>query len=396
MNEQQLKELQEKFFTAFDSVMEDKLKAVVGPMVAANVKDIVENLRVERALYGQDRTGLKDSVKLDFAKAVQSAAFNTRIDVKANEALIEGQDNRGGYLVSTEVAAAIQRIAASVGLIMSQCQRWPLATDELDIPAYTGSFLSGEYLDVDAVGSVTGLTFAQARLITKTWQLAFIVGKALLADASVNLADWLLALAGEALANMIDKQGFNGNSDPFIGILNDPDVNVVTLPSGETKPSLYKVIDDSSTLIGTVEESVLPGAAFYMEKSVWAVLRAQKGTNEYILPYAGAVSNNVLAQFPTQGGVRPAGEILGYPVFTTRHLPTATTGSAISTKIIIFGNLKAFAYGDKGAMEVEQFNSGNFGKEVALAQQRGIVLSHRHALVSTLPKAFAVAKTAAA
>jgi len=47
----------------------------------------------------------------------------------------------------------------------------------------------------------------------------------LLADASVNVADWLLALGGEALANMIDYQGFVGGAntgDPFLGVLNYP------------------------------------------------------------------------------------------------------------------------------------------------------------------------------
>ena len=45
------------------------------------------------------------------------------------------------------------RIAASVGTIMKQCQMWPMKTDELCIPNYTGSFLTGSYIGVD-IGSV--------------------------------------------------------------------------------------------------------------------------------------------------------------------------------------------------------------------------------------------------
>src|SRR5205823_2818019 len=117
---------------------------------------------------------------------------------KANEPLIGEQDNRGGYLVQPEVAAAILRIAASVGTIMKQCQKWTMKTDELGIPNYTGSFLTGAYLGVDLVGTVQGLTFGQAVLIARKWQLAFAVGNDLLNDASVQLGDWLLAMAGEA------------------------------------------------------------------------------------------------------------------------------------------------------------------------------------------------------
>ncbi len=152
-----------------------------------------------------------------------AARRSSIVDTKANEALIEEQDNRGGYLVSREIADAIMRIAASVGTIMSQAAKWTMTSDELAVPNYTGAFLKGAYLGVDAPGPVTGITFGQAQLIAKKWQLAFVVGNDLLADASVNVADWLLALGGEALANMIDYQGFVGGAntgDPFLGILN--------------------------------------------------------------------------------------------------------------------------------------------------------------------------------
>jgi len=78
--------------------------------------------------------------------------------------LIEQQDGRGGYLVQPEYAAAILRIAASVGTIMKQCQQWPMKSDELGIPNYTGAFLTGSYVGVDLPGTVTGLTFGQAVL----------------------------------------------------------------------------------------------------------------------------------------------------------------------------------------------------------------------------------------
>ena len=132
MNETIVKQLEEKMAAVFDSVMEEKLKTVVGDLVASETRKIVEELRLERALTGKDRTGLTDEQKTSFVEIAKAAAG---IKTKANEALIEEQDNRGGYLVPKEVAAAIVRIAASVGIVMSQAQKWPLNTDELDIPA---------------------------------------------------------------------------------------------------------------------------------------------------------------------------------------------------------------------------------------------------------------------
>lgn len=400
MTPEQETQFVEKLTKSFDGVIEAKLKEVVGAQMAAETKSIVEMLRSERAFNGADRTGMDEAQKKDFAKMVKDIA-NDNYRAKANEALIEEQDNRGGYLVPKEVANAIVRIAASVGVVMSQAQKWPMGTDQLGVPAYTGSFLEGEYLGVDVAGAVTALTFDQADLIIKKWQLAFVVGNDLLSDSPVQLADWLLALGGEALANMVDKQAFIGAGAPFVGILNDTGVTVYNLgdstTSGQTTFASFK-LEDASNMIGTVEESVLEGAAFYFSKTVWAKIRVarESASGAYLLPQVGAPSTVLLDNYAGMiGGARPVGEMLGYPVFSVRHLP-ANSATAVSTKFAAFGNMKAMAYGDKGDMRVAQHSSGSFGgKEIALADQTGLVYKHRHALVLTLPAAFVVARTSA-
>lgn len=422
MESKEFADIKAMHITAFDEVMKEKLVPIIGQEVADSVQKTVAALKFQRETVGRDMTGLNDSMKKDFVKVAHSALrgkFN--IDVKANEALIEEQDNRGGYLVSREIADAIMRIAASVGTIMNQATKWDMTSDELAVPNYTGAFLTGAFLGVDAPGVVTGLTFGQSQLIVKKWQLAFVVGNDLLADASVNVADWLLALGGEALANMIDYQGFVGGAttgDPFLGILNQPtsltvqpngqNTNKVYLggssTSGSTTFAKYAVMDDSSQLIGSLEESVLDGAAFYMNRTLWAKLRTQKDTaGNYILPYAGWAKPTPAMEDHVAGGpIKPAGEILGYPVYTNRWMPAVGASSVngfsdgASNPCVIFGNMKSMAFGDKGEMEVDQFTSGSFGgKEIALADQRGIVYRRRFALSATLLRAFAIGFTSA-
>lgn len=393
MDEKQLEAIKSQLQTVVDDVMEKRLGDAISPLVAKETRAIVEKLQLERSLFGHDRTGMNEDQKTAFVEVVKAAAG---IKTKANEALIGEQDSRGGYLVSKEVENAILRIAASVGLIMSQAQKWPMGTDEKGIPNYTGAFLEGEFLGFDAAGGITGVNFGQANLITKKWQLAFVVGNDLLADADVQLADWLLALGGEALANMVDKQGFVGTGAPFIGVLNHNDVTVYTLPTGHDTFAEFDVVVDAADTIANLEESVLEGSAWYMNRTVWAKLRTQKDTaGNFILPQAGAASANILTNNPTGGGIRPAGEMAGFPVYTTRHLP-GIGASAVSTKFIIFGNMKALAFGDKGEMTVSQHESGTFGgKEIALADQRALVLKKRVALTVALGAAFVVVKTAA-
>ncbi len=379
-------ELAEDIKSHLDSAVQEKVQTLIGDERAAIVREAVESMRLEKAVLGQDKTGLSDAQKADFAKFVKNVALQT----KANEALIGEQDTRGGYLVPSEVANAILRIAATVGVAMSQCARWDMKGDELDIPSYGGSFLEGEYLGVDAAGNVTGITFKSAKLIAKSWQLAFVVGRDLLAEATPAVGEWLLALAAEALANMVDKQVFTGSGNPFVGILSHADVTAYSLSTGNTAFTSYKVVDDSSDVIANVEESVLDSAAFYFSRTVWAKLRAQKDTaGNYLLPQLGSL----LTVNPKNGGPRPAGEILGFPVYTVRHLP-AVGASASGTKFGAFGSLKAVALGMKGEMEMDRFTSGTFGgKEVALARQLGMVMGNRHAAVIALPAALTTIKT---
>jgi len=400
-------QLEETFKSTMDAMLGEKLTKLVGAQVAETVKSVVEKMRIDAVVSGKDVSGLTEKAKKDFAEVAIAMARKMTVDTKANEALIEQQDNRGGYLVSVEVADAILRIAASVGTVISQAQRWTMKTDELGIPNYTGSYLTGAYLGVDTAGTVTGLTFGQALLVAKRWQLAFAIGNDLLADASVNLANWLLAIAGESLANMIDQQGLVGTGAPFMGILNNSAVPTYALGTGKTKfsntnattPDGFEVLVDGSAMIAQLEESILDGAAFYCHRTVWAAWRVQKDTaGNYILPYA-AWAPETLTQIKAGGPIKPAGYILGYPVYTNRWMPTLPTGNVatISTQFAIFGNMEAMAFGDKGEMRVEQFMSGAFGgKEIALADQQAIVYKHRHALVLALPKAFVNAVTPAA
>lgn len=419
-----LKSVEETVSKGFNDFMEKQLVPTMEEISVKNARKVVEAIMIERYVKGRDVTGLDTEQKIAFAKQVQSVfrgnkegallvkelpGFNT----KANEALIEEQDNRGGYLVQPEVAAAILRIAASVGTIMKQCQQWPMRTDELGIPNYTGSFLTGSYVGVDLPGSVTGLTFGQAVLIARKWQLAFTVGNDLLADASVQLADWLMAMAGEALANMVDQQGFIGGSGttsnsttvagPFVGIMQVPNTNLYycgnSSTSGKTHFGDFDPVKDAANVVATLEESILDGAAWYMHRTVWAQM-AQTLASTSGIPYlflgGFAANGSGLEKDPLGGPTKPAGHMLGFPVYTNRWLPQLPSGNAAAanTAFAIFGNLKACAFGDKGDMRVAQFESGSFGgKEIALADQRGIVYKHRHAFVVVLPKAFTIIST---
>jgi hypothetical protein len=211
-------ELAEDIKSHLDSAVQEKVQTLIGDERAAIVREAVESMRLEKAVLGHDKTGLTDAQKSDFAKFVKNVALQT----KANEALIGEQDTRGGYLVPSEVANAILRIAATVGVAMSQCARWDMKGDELDIPSYGGSFLEGEYLGVDAAGGVTGITFKSAKLIAKSWQLAFVVGRDLLAEATPAVGKHVDAVqTGKSILNVKNLARLGWGSGPTYSVYSD-------------------------------------------------------------------------------------------------------------------------------------------------------------------------------
>lgn len=387
------KKLVSEVRSAIDEILQDRLKTIVGKEVADAVRTTVDKMHMEKAVWGYDRSLLSDDQKSMFAKVVHAAAFGR----KSNEELIVESDDRGGILIPPDVASAIVRVARTVGLAMSQAMPWPMKGDSLTVPAYVGSVLEGEFLGVNAAGSLTSISFEHANLFVKKWQLAFALGNDLLDDASVQLGEWLVSLAAEALANMVDKQVFAGTGNPFVGILQHDDVTAVTLGTGKDTFEEFDVIGDSSLVMGSMEESLLDGSAFYYHRTVWANLRVQKDDAGQFLLGAGlgtVPAQSFLSADPKSlAGPRPVGYVLNAPVYTCRHLP-ALSASAASTKFGVFGNLKCVAYGEKGNMTVEKFTSGTFGgKEIALADQQALVMKKRFGTAITLPEGLLTIQT---
>lgn len=394
MDEKQMKELTAQLTTEFeksvDTYMEAKFADAIGEKAAAEVKKAVEKARVDSAIAGKDITGLSTDDKTSFANTVKDVASGSYRAKAAS--MISEVDSMGGYLLPKEVARAILRISESVGLVMSQAQKWSFNGNELGIPAYTGSVLSGEYLGVDAAGTNTAesIGLEQETIVKKKWQLPFALGNDLIKASPVQLADWLLALAGEAVANMVDKQAFKGAGRPFSGITDLTTTNTFTAAAGHNTTAEIDLTDISGA-VAKLPVSLRKGAAWYLDPVVWATLRAMKdGASHYVLPQAGAVSNGVLANNPTGGAVVPSGELLGYPVFETSHILTpATSATDINGQTaIIFGNMRGVSMSD-GEMSVDTFKSGTFGgKEIGLSDQTALVFKNTHGLVVSQPKSF--------
>ena len=389
------KTTEEKFLAELrdtvDKALAQNIEKVAGEAVSNKVKEIVNAMRLEKAVFGRDISGISDETKIAFMKDVKAISRGEKA------AILSNNDSTGGYLVPQEVHAGIFRIAASVGIVARDAQYFPMSTDTFDIPRYTGADLLGGYLGEDVEGSETDVTFGDARLQVATWYTIFRIGNTLLADANVNVADWLLALAAEGLSARMDKEGFIGGSyagSPFVGLLTSSDVTAYAMPNGGSQTTFASfTADNASDVIAQVKESILPGCAFYFHRTVWAKIRQVKTASG---TYTVGQNNSMIAANFKKYGIQPAGVLWDYPVYTTDYLP-ANSATAVSTKFGLFGNLKlALFIGDRGAVEVSKSDSATVGgKNVFTANQTAIRVLHRHAIAVGLPSAAVTIATAA-
>lgn len=383
-----LETLKGEFKGIVEESMKENIAAIVGKELAEKTAAIVSKIRSERSA-GNDISGVSDEMKIAFIKDIKAISRGEKA------AILSNSDATGGFLVPTELHAGIFRIAASVGLVARDAQMFPMSTDTLDIPRYTGADLLGSYQGEDVEQTETGVTYGDARLQVATWSVIFRVGNTLLNDATVNVADWLLALAAEGLSARMDKEGFVGGTyagSPFTGVLGSSEVTQYVMSSTKTTFGSFDA-DEASDVIAQVKESILANCAFYFHRTVWAKIRQKKTANGM---YTVGQNNSMIAANFKKFGIQPAGVMWDYPVYTSDYLPD-NSSTAISTKFGFFGNLQLGLFvGDRGPVEIAKSDSATVGgKNVFAANQTALRVLHRHAISIGLPASLVVIVTAA-
>jgi HK97 family phage major capsid protein len=376
--------LKKELFTKVDESIKKHLEDLTGPLFAEKIAEAVATARAREVIDG---TGLSVEQKKMLGEDIRRIANGEKT------VYLSSADQTGGYLVPSEVSSEIMRIAATVGLVARDARIFPMGTDEMELPIYTGAVMQGGFLGQNQEGGGTQNDIGIARLQAKFWFSIFRFSNILLADANVNVVDWIMSLIAEGMSFRMDREGFMGGTfagSPFVGILNAASgATLYTMATGNDRFDEL-TLPEASAAIGALDTSVLNDAAFYMHRTVWAALRARStsGVFEY--------GQSNLATQRRQNGLQPSGEILGYPVFTTDVLP-ALSATAVSTRFAVFGNLRAaLAVGDRGPMEIAKSTDATVnGVNLFAANQTAYRVSKRFAITPALPAAAVVIRTAA-
>lgn len=311
----------------------------------------------------------------------------------AFKALSEGTGSAGGFVVPEEFAAEVNRVVEDFGLVPKLARIFPMKSDTLNVPRLSAT-VTVTYPGENTSGTASQPTFEQVVLSSKSCVGITPMSNELLADANISVVDLLVELFAEAIAGMMDQQGLAGTGSPFTGILTDSGVTIVTPANGVGASTFTGAAtpDYARTLISNVKPWALQGACFIMHRTVWGLMQTTKASTggEYFTSAANPVLINSGAQgFPTA----MAGTLWGYPVYLSDKMPSST---AVSTKFIIFGNLKNLYVGQRAEMAVAISQDATVGSDNLFAANMSAVrVVSRHAIAVGLPTAFSVLRTAA-
>lgn len=351
-------------------------------------------------MYAPSLVGLKSEDELEkmskkervarFVKALYYKDMGALAQVKAQS---EGTGSEGGFAVPEEFTADIARIAEDWGLVRKLSRKVPMGSDTRNYPRLATS-VSVTFPGENTEGTPSDFVLENVVLNAKTAVGLTVLSNELLADANVNLVNYLAELYGEALAGEEDAQGLVGTGAPFTGIMTATGVNPVVAPTGNSTFALAAAnLDNFREMISAVKVTTLGGAVFVMHPEIWGAVQKSKAStggdyfasaaNPILLPNSSTVANMV------------GGSLWGYPVYLSDKMP-ALGDTAISTPFVIFGNLNNLWFGDRQSVTMAISDSATIAATNAFAANQSVVrVTERFALAVGLPKAFAKLVTSA-
>lgn len=288
--------------------------------------------------YPTDLTTLTKGEKIvNFFKALVYSK-NDPASQMVLRALVEGTDSEGGYLVPEELRAEVFRTLPDYAVMRRIARIIPMNTDTLKLNALGArptAYWTAEY----ASKSTTSADFTQVSLSPNDLVCLLPVSEQLLADANINMVQFVTELFVEAIGAGEDKAFFTGS-----GTGQPKGINQETLNTVNAATTLG--FDHVISLIDQVPQRVAqsPGAAFVAHRYVKRILRTVKDSNNnYIWRDGGAAASN------TGETKRLPDTLYGYPFYEQNDL---------NQEELYFGDWTYYIIGDRQAISVRTTTEG--------------------------------------
>lgn len=306
--------------------------------LVSKFKGEVEGARKRAIDTGKKEDDPHSEVTRNFLRALLSG---DKVKAKALTTSTSGSDPDdadAGLLIPTELTTEVLRIAEKqFGLARRDMFYMPFSgpSNSRTIPAL-GTSVSVFWTGEGVKKSSTQPHFSIVTQVLK--KLAAIVPftEEILEDSAINLTQLVATLFAEAVSKEEDMQFFAGTGAPWVGILNNADVNILPQTSGGVADL---TADDLLDMQDATPTGAMNGAKYYLNRKVLSIIRKLKG-----------VDGQYIYQKPADG---LPGTIWDYPYELSDAFP-APADIEEGDQYILFGNLKQGAvFGDKQQLRVK-------------------------------------------
>lgn len=272
-----------------------------------------------------------------------------------------------GYTVDAELSAEIRHLITQYGVARREMEAISLTKGSYkannlvtDVVVY--------WVDEGAVVKSTQAVLGQQELTLKKLGAIVLLTSELIADAEIDIFNFIAGRVAEGFAQAEDEAFFNGDGSAsfggFTGLLRNGSVNNVALPTGKNLFTEFDA-DDLLDMVDATPTAAHANGKFYYHRTIKSVIRTLKGTDGHYIYQAPSVSG-------------PA-TVWGFPEVLVEAMPSVSQ-TAVSTSFILFGDLrKACIFGYNGGIEAKHFDSGSV-RNVADNADINLITTDREAI----------------
>lgn len=288
-----------------------------------------------------------------------------RITPEMRNALQEGTDSEGGYLVPDEFEKSLVTGLSLAAVIRSHAHVITTSSGLHKIPV-VAAHGSAAWIDEEGAYTESDETFGQVQLDAHKVGTVIKVSEELLNDSAFDLEGYIRSEFIRRIGDKEEEAFLNGNGTAKpTGILNTTGgAQVGVTAAGATAITADELID----LYYSLKAPYRKNAVWVLNDSTVKVIRKLKDSN-----------GNYLLQPALKDG--EVSTILGRPYFTSEHAPEIAAGA----KTVIFGDLSYYWIGDRQGISFRRLNELYAGNG-----QVGFLASKRLDGKTVLPEAIKV------
>jgi HK97 family phage major capsid protein len=314
---------------------------------------------VAAAHFRSMRASFQPDYRVAFLRYLAAHGDRTALTPAEQNALSEGTDTAGGYLVPADAQAEILARRADSSVMRRLATVRQTSRDRISFPAVAPHASSGSIYSSGFVGGLvgerptnsdTGPTFQQFEISIKKFEAYTKVTNDLIADASSDVLAFLATDGGRNLGLVEDNYFINGLGTGLepMGILS------YSLTTTDVSGTTADVISNTNADAGSVPKLVtlsytVPGQ--YAERSSWLMARTTMGQIHGLVDGENRPWWQPSAVAGGSSGA-PA-TLLGAPVYTSPFVPNAAVNA---TKELIIGDFSAYIIADRTALSVNVTN----------------------------------------